>query len=153
MQAWLIELWAAPAALGFALLFNVPPRALLACGVLAIAGHAARKLAMDFGGADIVFGTLIAALLIGFAAEWWGRRQRDVPLMYAISAAIPMIPGTFMYKAVQGLLGIAKLQANAAGEAILVSAGVNIVKASMIVLALAFGIAAPHLLWPKHQHH
>lgn len=153
MHAWLIELWAAPAALGFALLFNVPTRALAACGVLAILGHACRKLVMDVGGADIVFGTLIAALLIGLVAEWWGRRQRDVPLMYAITAAIPMVPGTYMYKAVQGLLGIAKLQAHAAGELILVSAGVNIVKASMIVLALAFGIAAPHLFWPKPHHH
>ena len=53
MNAWLLELWAAPAALGFALLFNVPPRSLIACCTLAVLGHASRKAVLDCGG-DIV---------------------------------------------------------------------------------------------------
>ena len=151
MATWLLELWAAPAALGFALLFNVPPRALWMCGGLAILGHAARKLVLTFDG-DIVFGTLVAAVLIGLIAEWWSARRSEPAVVYAISAAIPMVPGTYMYKAVQALLGIATLPAGDSGQALLIASGVSGVKAGMIVLALAFGIAAPILLWPQSAH-
>jgi uncharacterized membrane protein YjjB (DUF3815 family) len=152
MDTWLLELWAAPAALGFALLFNVPPRTLLMCGVLAIAGHACRKLVM-VGGGDIVLGTLCAGLLIGFFAEWWGARRDEPGAIFAVSAAIPMVPGTYMYKAVQGLLGMATLPHGADGTQLLVSAGVSGITACMIVIALAFGVAAPMLLWPRTAHH
>jgi hypothetical protein len=54
-----------------------------------------------------------------------------------------------MYKAVQGLLQLSNLGAQANVEAILVDAGVNAVKGVMILMALAFGIAAPVLLWPQ----
>ena len=64
---------------------------------------------------------------------------------------IPMVPGTFMYKAVQALLGIATLPVGESGQELLVAAGVSGVKAGMIVLALAFGIAAPLLLLPKRN--
>jgi uncharacterized membrane protein YjjB (DUF3815 family) len=150
MNNWLLEIWAAPAALGFALLFNVPPRALWMCGALAILGHSARKLVMTMHG-DIVLGTLVAAILIGLIAEWWSTRRNEPAIIYAISAAIPMVPGTYMYKAVQALLGLATLPASDNGQALLVAAGVSGVKAGMIVLALAFGIAAPLLLLPKRN--
>ncbi|MBM5572888.1 MULTISPECIES: threonine/serine exporter family protein [Deefgea] len=150
MNAWLLEIWAAPAALGFALLFNVPPRALWMCGALAILGHAARKLVLTMHG-DIVLGTLVAAILIGLIAEWWSTRRNEPAIIYAISAAIPMVPGTYMYKAVQALLGIATLPVGESGQELLVAAGVSGVKAGMIVLALAFGIAAPLLLLPKRN--
>jgi uncharacterized membrane protein YjjB (DUF3815 family) len=147
---WIIELWAAPAALGFALLFNVPPKALWMCGILAISGHAVRKLVLTMDG-DIVFGTLLATLLIGIVAELWADRHNQPGVIYAISAAIPMIPGKSMYQSVQALLGIATMAAEADGSALLISAGVHGVKAIMIVLALAFGIAAPLLLLPKRN--
>lgn len=150
MHDWLLEIWAAPAALGFALLFNVPPRALWMCGGLAILGHAARKLVMAMQG-DIVLATLVAAILIGLIAEWWSTRRNEPAIIYAISAAIPMVPGTYMYQAVQALLGIANLPAGDTGHALLIAAGVSGVKAGMIVLALAFGIAAPLLLLPKRN--
>lgn len=148
LQPWLLELWAAPAALGFSLLFNVPPRSLWACCVLAIMGHAVRKLIMVFGG-DIVLGTLVGAALIGLVAEWWASRHRHIGAIYAISAAIPMVPGTYMYKAVQALLKMSSMSQQINPELILVDAGTNAVKASMILMALAFGIAAPVLLWPQ----
>ncbi len=153
MNTWILELWAAPAALGFALLFNVPPRSLGVCCVLAVIGHAVRKGVMVLGG-DLVLGSLLGGLVIGLAAEWWGGRHRMIPTVYSICAAIPMVPGTLMYKAVQALLGVANLSRPVAGGApdiaqqLLVDAGVNSVKAGMAVMALAFGIAAPILFRP-----
>lgn len=152
MNAWLLELWAAPAALGFALLFNVPPRSLVACCTLAILGHAARKGVVDMGG-DIVLGTLIGGVLIALVAEWWAVRHRMIPTVYSICAAIPMVPGTYMYKAVQGLLGISNISnvSDGAAQQLLMLAGVNATKASMILMALVFGIAAPILFLPHRR--
>lgn len=156
MNAWLLELWAAPAALGFALLFNVPPRSLIACCTLAVLGHASRKAVLDCGG-DIVLGTLIGGAVIGLAAEWWAARDRMTPTVYSISAAIPMVPGTYMYKAFQALLGISgvsRLSTDAAhnvAEQLLVDAGINGAKAAMILMALAFGIAIPILFLPYRK--
>ena len=150
LNPWLLELWAAPAALGFAMLFNVPPRSLMMCGLLAVLGHAARKLVMGMNG-DIVFGTLIAAVLIGLFAELWADRHNQPGAIYAISAAIPMIPGKSMYQSVQAVLGIATLEAGQNGADLLITAGVSGVKGIMIVLALAFGIAAPLLLMPRRN--
>jgi len=153
MNIWLVELWAAPAALGFALLFNVPPRSLGVCCTLAVIGHAVRKGVMLLGG-DLVLGSLLGGLVIGLLAEWWGARHHMIPTVYSIGAAIPMVPGTLMYKAVQALLGVANLAKPAVGgtqdiaQQLLVEAGVNSVKASMAVMALAFGIAAPILFRP-----
>jgi len=155
MHEWLIELWAAPAALGFALLFNVPPRSLGVCCILAVIGHTVRKAVLLAGG-DLVLGTLLGGVVIGLTAQWWGRRHHMAPTVYSISAAIPMVPGTFMYKSVQALLGVASLSrpsvAQDAALQLLTDAGANSVKAGMILMALAFGIAAPILFRPgRHK--
>ncbi len=156
MNSWLLELWAAPAALGFALLFNVPARSLLACCTLAVLGHALRKGVVDMGG-DLALGSLIGGMAIGFAAQWWAVRHRMIPTVYSICAAIPMVPGTPMYKAMQALLSIASLpQASSAvahdmAQRLLIEAGTNGVKACMILMALTFGIAAPILFMPHRR--
>lgn len=156
MSSWLLELWAAPAALGFALLFNVPKRSLVACCTLAVLGHAMRKGVVDLGG-DIVLGTLIGGMVIGFAAKWWASRHRMIPTVYSICAAIPMVPGTPMYKAFQALLSIANLTklpsdtVHNVAQQLLVDAGVNGVKACLILVALVFGIASPILFMPHRR--
>ncbi|KAF0813898.1 hypothetical protein IGB42_01577 [Andreprevotia sp. IGB-42] len=151
MTAWLIELlielWAAPAALGFAMLFNVPKRALWLCGTLAVIGHGLRHL-VDVLHGDLVLGTLAGAVVIGLLAELHARRRHEPGAIYAISAAIPLVPGKSMYESVQAMLGIAVLPANADGSALIAIAGVSAIKAAMILMALAFGIAAPMLLRP-----
>lgn len=148
MNAWLLTLWAAPAALGFAVLFNVPPRALAACCGLAVLAMAIRNGVVAQGG-DLVAGTLLAAIVVGFCAQALARTTGHVSPIYAISAVIPMVPGTFMYRAVQAMLRIATLPAAVHGNALLEQAGVNAIRAGMILLAITIGIAAPRLVWPR----
>ncbi|KPC52117.1 threonine/serine exporter family protein [Amantichitinum ursilacus] len=150
MAHWLICLWGAPAALGFALLFNVPPRVLPACCAMAVLAVGVRYAIVTAGG-DLVMATLVAASAVGIVAQAWARRLRHVSVIYAISAAIPLVPGVLMYHAVQAMLRIAALPNNAPGGALLEEAGVNAIRAAMVVLALTIGIAAPRLLWP-HRH-
>lgn len=150
MTEWLTELWCAPAALGFALVFNVPPRALLPCCLLAILGHATRKAVVLLGG-DLVLGSLAGGIVIGILAELWAPRQKMLPTVFSIGAAIPMVPGTLMYKAVQSLLNLVA-QPAINTQALLVTAGESGVKASMVMMSLALGIAAPLLLRPSKAH-
>ena len=150
MSAWFTPLWAAPAALGFAVLFNVPPRALIVCCALAVLAMALRN-GLVANGADLVVGTLAAAVVVGVLAQVIARRTGQVSSIYAISAVIPLVPGTFMYRAVQAMLRIATLPATAHGNALLEQAGVNAIRAAMILLAITIGIAAPRLLWPRRH--
>ncbi|GAB7127985.1 threonine/serine exporter family protein [Silvimonas sp. JCM 19000] len=150
MPHWLISIWAAPAALGFALLFNVPPRALPGCCAMAVLAVALRNGIVAAGG-DLVVATLAAACLVGVLAQALARRLRHVSAIYAISAVIPLVPGVFMYHAVQAMLRIAMLPSKAAGGALLEEAGVNAIRAGMVLLALTIGIAAPRLLWPQRH--
>jgi uncharacterized membrane protein YjjP (DUF1212 family) len=57
--------WSAIAAVGFAILFNVPRRALPGCAVAAALGHALRTWVMQLG-LPIEPATLLAATMIGF---------------------------------------------------------------------------------------
>ncbi|XZG70371.1 threonine/serine exporter family protein [Chitinibacteraceae bacterium HSL-7] len=147
MNGWM-ALWAAPAALGFAMLFNVPPRSLPAICGLAVVAFATRLTLLHYG-VDIVMATLVAAVLIGFVAQWWARKFELAPPVYGVSAAIPMVPGTLMYQAVQALLQLAGNNDVLNGETQLIVAGVNTARAGMIVVALAIGIALPALAWRR----
>ncbi len=58
-------LFAAIPAVGFALVFNVPPKALKYCAILGALGHVTRTLLLHFG-VPIVFATFFATCVIGF---------------------------------------------------------------------------------------
>lgn len=146
---WGLELWAMPAALGFAVLFNVPPRSLRACCLLALAGHVTRKLAMVTG-ADLVLATLLAGCVIGFLARSWANRVGVTPAVFSVSAAIPLVPGTLLYKAVHALLLIVSTGGSAN---LLIDAGTSAVRGGLTVMALALGIVSPLLLRPLPASH
>ena len=57
--------FAAIPAVGFALVFNVPPKALKYCALLGALGHVTRTILMH-NDVPIVFATLVGAALIGF---------------------------------------------------------------------------------------
>ncbi|MDN6550056.1 MAG: threonine/serine exporter family protein, partial [Enterobacterales bacterium] len=64
---------AAVPAVGFALVFNVPVRALRYCALLGAIGHGSRMVMMHFG-INIEWATLGAAILIGVLGIQWSRR-------------------------------------------------------------------------------
>jgi len=142
-------LWSAVAALGFALLFNVPRRALPACLIAGAAGHATRALLIHFG-FTIVPATLAGSLVIGFVAEVCARRLRAPALLFTVSGAIPMVPGAFAYRAMLGAIRISTADPST-GMPILVDAGINFVTTGLILAALALGIAMPQLMFRRRK--
>ena len=139
--------WSALAALGFAMLFNVPRRVLIGCVLTGALGHATRAALMHFG-LTVVPATLAGAIVIGFMAEYCGQRLHAPPILFAVSGAIPMVPGTYAFKAMLGLIRVSTATSDT-GMQILVDAGVNFVTTGLILAALSLGTAMPSLLFRR----
>lgn len=142
-------LWSGIAAFGFALLFNVPRRALWACVLMGALGHMLRTLLLtqQF---SIEASTLVAATVLGFLAKSFAARLRMPSMIFAICGSIPMVPGVYAYETMLGVLHLASAAPGAELEAILHIAS-NGVKAGLILIAISAGIAAPTLLIHRHK--
>lgn len=86
--------FAAIPAVGFALVFNVPQRALIYCAVGGAIGHGSRYLMMQFG-VPIEWATFFAATLVGMIGVHWSHRFLAHPKVFTVAALIPMVPGVF----------------------------------------------------------
>jgi len=147
---WLLArdaFWSGLAALGFAVLFNVPRGLLPGCVLAGAAGHATRTLLMS-AGLSIELSTLFAATLVGVAAQWLSRRTDSPTAIFGVAGAIPMVPGVYAYQTMIGLLGVASATPET-GIALLAEAGTYAVKTALILSAIAMGIAAPTLLFQR----
>ena len=78
---------AAVPALGFAMVFNVPAKALRYCALLGAIGHGSRMLMMHFG-LNIEWATLLASILIGVIGIHWSRWLLAHPKVFTV-AAVP----------------------------------------------------------------
>lgn len=79
--------------MGFALLFNVPPRALLACGLNGAVGRAVRLFTLEVLGFNLVAATYAAALSIATIGYLMARAYRMPRTSFTVTAIIPLIPG------------------------------------------------------------
>ncbi len=139
--------WAAVATLGFAVLFNVPRYALPYCALIGASGYALRVALMSGGGAGIVLATLCAALLVGVLATILAQRFAVSGTLFAVAPAIPLVPGSYAYKAVMGLVMVANSPDLEHDSELLLAAFENGIKATLTILFLSFGIALPGLAW------
>lgn len=138
--------WAAVATLGFSVLFNVPKYALPYCALIGAFGYALRT-ALISGGMGMVSATLGAALLIGVLAAILARRYGVSGTLFAVGPAIPLVPGSYAYKAVMGVVMVAESSQPERGAELLLGAFDNGIKAVLTILFLSFGIALPGLVW------
>ena len=141
--------WSGVAATGFAILFNVPPKTLLSCVLCGAFGHAARTLLMQYG-TNIAPATLAGAALVGVLSVLFARRQHAPALIYAICGAIPMVPGSFAYQTMMGVIRVSTANAET-GMPVLVQTGSDFVNTGLILAAIALGIALPSLLFRRRK--
>lgn len=97
-------LFAAIAAIGFGSISNVPIRIFKGCALLAAIGHAMRYLLMHAFGWNIIPAAFIGSLCIGMLAPACGKHWRSPAEALAYPALLPMIPGMYAYRAVEGML-------------------------------------------------
>ncbi|QFU25197.1 threonine/serine exporter family protein [Shewanella eurypsychrophilus] len=131
-------------AVGFAMVFNVPRRFLPYCALAGALGHSSRTLLLHIG-LPIEWATFIAAALVGLITIGFAKRHLAPPLMYAVAAIIPMIPGTYAFNTV-----IALVQLTAQSEIspeLTYQVISNGLKTVFILGALSVGLAMPSLLY------
>ena len=113
---------AAIPAVGFAMVFNVPQRALPWCALLGAIGHGSR----------------MAMMAAGFNIEW----STFMASMLTVAAVIPMFPGISAYTAMISAVKISHFGYTEPQMILLLS---NFLKASSIVGALSIGLSIPGL--------
>jgi len=141
-------LFAAIPAVGFALIFDVPPKALKYCATLGALGHCFRTILVSYCGVPLVFGTFFAAALIGFIGVYLSQRFLAHPKVFTVAAIIPMIPGVYAYKAMIAIVQIAHYSYS---EELLAQALEYFVKTGFILAAIVFGLALPGLLFYRSR--
>lgn len=142
---WLLAkdaFWSAIPAVGFAMIFNVPPRLLKYCAMGGALAHSLRALLIH-SGVPIEWATLAAATTVGFVCVYWARRLLVPRPVFSVASIIPMIPGSFAFKA---MISIVELNINGFSLTLLENALENGLKALFIVAALSFGLAIPSLV-------
>jgi len=142
-------IWFGFAALGFAILFNVPQRTLLIIWILGALGGLTKLLLMQ-SNVPIVIATFAGASLIGILSVSAAHNKHAPPLVFSTPAVIPMIPGAFAYRM---MLGLIKLSGTAISTdtyyQTLAETTSNGLKAFFILMALATGVAIPMLISRK----
>jgi uncharacterized membrane protein YjjB (DUF3815 family) len=137
--------WAAVAATGFAILFNVPRHALPGCALGAAIGHGTRALLMQLG-MNIEVATLVGATVIGFLGMAFAQYFGAPTQIFTVSAAVTLVPGSFAYRTMIGILRFSVADP-ASSAPLLVDAASNGIRTAVILGAIAIGIAAPTLIF------
>ena len=142
-------IWFGFAALGFAILFNVPQRTLLIIWLIGAAGGLTKLILMQ-SNIGIVIATFAGASLVGILSVYAAHNKHAPPLVFSIPSVIPMIPGAFAYRM---MLGLMKLSSTAVStetySQTLSETTSNGLKALFILMALAVGVAIPMLISRK----
>jgi uncharacterized membrane protein YjjB (DUF3815 family) len=148
MEPW-IEIfsnafWCGCAGLGFAILFNTPRTALVSvwlCGFMA--GLIKFAILSPGVGAGMLVASWLAASAVGFASIPFAHWCHVPPIIVSIPAVIPLVPGSFAYRTMLGLIKFI----NDTDESVLTGTIHNASMTLFILMALSIGVTLPMLLF------
>jgi uncharacterized membrane protein YjjB (DUF3815 family) len=136
--------WCGIAALGFAVLFNTPSRALPTIFLGAfLAGLIKFTILIPEVSGGIILASLAGASAVGFASIPFAHWRHVPPAIISIPSVIPMVPGSLAYKTILGLIKF-MYQTDAGVLTQTVHDGVLTL---FIILALSLGVTLPMLLF------
>jgi len=142
--------WAGFAAIGFAILFNVPRRVIVSIWMLGAVGGLIKFSAMHFE-VGIVFASFLGATVIGVLSVQMAHMRKSPPLVFSIPSVIPMVPGFFAYKMMLGLIALTSMENTDAYIQTLIQTVNNGAKMMFILISLGTGVAIPMLLSRKES--
>ncbi|MDP2337330.1 MAG: threonine/serine exporter family protein [Bacteroidota bacterium] len=142
--------WAGVAAIGFAVLFNVPRRVIFPIWTLGALGGLIKFSVMHFD-IGIVFASFLGAAAIGVASIKMAHMRHSPPLVFSIPSVIPMVPGFFAYKMMLGLIALARIENTDDYVQTLIQTVNNGTKMMFILISLGTGVAIPMLLTRKES--
>lgn len=141
--------WAGFAALGFAILFNVPQRTLMMIWTMGALGGITKFFLLNLD-VNIVLASLAGATLIGVLSVYAAHNKQAPPLVFSTPSVIPMVPGAFAYHMMLGCMTLAGTPTNSQTYLnTLAETANNGLKAFFILIALSAGVAIPMLVTRK----
>ena len=135
---------AAICASGFSILFNLPPRLLLAAGIGGAITICIRNFCIFGLGLSSAAGTFAGATaisIIGLKAIHWFHTPTPV---LVVPSVIPLVPGVLIYRLLFDIINVSQLKNHE-----LLSAIKSGVDAGLIILAIAIGAAMPSIFAHK----
>jgi len=142
--------WAGIAAIGFAILFNVPRRTIFSIWSLGAMGGLIKFTAMNFD-LGIVFSSFLGAVGIAIVAIQMAHMRNSPPLVFSIPSVIPMVPGVFAYKFMLGMIALTSIENADAYIQTLIETVNNGAKMMFVLISLGTGVAIPMLLTRKES--
>jgi uncharacterized membrane protein YjjB (DUF3815 family) len=143
-------IWFGLAAIGFSILFNVPPRTIFTIWLLAALGGLTRVILIQ-SGIGVILASLAGSSLIGILSIWAAHNKHAPPLIFSIPAVIPMVPGVFAYRTMLGFIKLAGDPKDQLYQVILNETVNNGIKAIFILMTLAVGVSIPLLITRKNS--
>lgn len=142
--------WAGIAAIGFAILFNVPRRTLFPIWCIGALGGLIKFTAMNYE-MGVVFASFVGAVVVGVVAIQMAHLRNSPPLVFSIPSVIPMVPGVFAYKFMLGMIALTSIENSDAYLQTLIDTVNNGAKMMFVLIALGTGVAIPMLLTRKES--
>ncbi len=133
--------FASVAAIGFAMVFNVPKESLKFCAFGGAITFMSRTILLDLG-MGIELSTFIASTGIGIIALYWSRKHLIPRPVYTVASIIPMIPGTYAFSA---MINLVDMNSHGVTPELIELFIHNGLKAIAILGAISFGLALPSL--------
>lgn len=143
-------IWFGLAALGFAVLFNVPPRVLFTVWLFGALGGLTKVLLLKVG-VNVILASLGGASLVGILSIPAAHNRHAPPLVFSIPAVIPMVPGVFAYRMMLGLIRLAGSPENSDYQHVISQTVSNGLNMFFILMALAVGGSLPFLITRKES--
>lgn len=124
--------------------FSMPWRTLPIPVAVGMTAHACRWVAMA-NGAGLTLGALVACLFVGATVTPIANRLRLPFAAVAFAAVVALIPGVFLFRMAADFIAVMRMGA-AAPPAALVAPIADGVTATVVILAMAFGLILPKML-------
>jgi uncharacterized membrane protein YjjB (DUF3815 family) len=132
------------AAIGFGVLFNIGPVALLWCGVGGALALAIRTTGLALGW-SLEGASFAAALAVGCGVQLFQQRIGVSRNALAVAGCIPMIPGGFAAKAILGLFALTAPTVQNADQMLMISVQYAL-RVMFTIGAMGTGLAIPSML-------
>jgi len=148
MIAWvdifLNACWCGVGAFGFAVLFNIPTRALFSIWLCGFGVGFIKFLMIDPQiGSGLITASLLAASAVGFVSIPLAHWRHTPPVTISIPSVIPLVPGLLAYRTMLGLMKFI----NDTDVEVLTQMVHNASMTLFITLSLSLGVTLPMLLF------
>jgi uncharacterized membrane protein YjjB (DUF3815 family) len=138
-----------PAAVFFAILFNVPRRAIPASAVLGAIGYAFYEIISVFLGSPIT-GYFVGTLIIAVTSEILARKIKMPATIFIVPAVIPLVPGIGLYNTMMYLVQGQDAKAGKTGVATFLA--IVAMAMALVITTLIFSLTKRILKNAKKNH-